>query len=80
MAAEINKTKDADITAYAAELRKCEPLGALPACVEDCTKWLAMLRKDYPIASKNITVLASEKNFKSIVEFKLWDKESDQHK
>ena len=71
--AEIKKTKDADIWAYAAELRACKPLAELPACVEDCTNWLAMLRKNYPIASKNITLLASEQNFKSIVELKLWD-------
>jgi hypothetical protein len=49
--------------AYAAELRACKPLGALPACVEDCTDWLAMLRKNYSIASKKITLLASEENF-----------------
>ena len=30
--AEIDKTKDAEIAAYAAELRACKPLGALPAC------------------------------------------------
>ena len=77
---EIEKTKDADIKAYAAELRASKPLYALPACVEDCTKWLAMLRKDYPIASKNITLLASDENFKSIVQFKLWDTEYVEHK
>ena len=77
---EIKKTRDSDIWAYAVELRACKPLGALPACVEDCTKWLAMLRKDYPFAPKNITLLASEKNFNSIVEFKLCDTESDEHK
>ena len=78
--AQINKNKDADIWAYAAELRACKPLAELPACVEDCTNWLAMLRKNYPIASKNITLLASEENFKSIVEFKLWNTLSYKHK
>ena len=76
----MEKTKAADIKAYAAELRACKPLGKLPACVEDCSKWLAMLRKDYPFAPKNITLLASEENFNSIVEFKLCDTESDEHK
>ena len=80
MNAEIDKTKDADIAAYAAELRACKPLGALPACVEDCSNWLAMLRKDYDIPPANITLLASEENFASIAKFKLWDTESDQHK
>jgi hypothetical protein len=78
--AEIDKTKDADIAAYAAELRACKPLDALPACVEDCSNWLAMLRKDYDIPPANITLLASEENFASIAKFKLWDTESDQHK
>ena len=61
--AEIDKTKDAEIAAYAAQLRACKPLGALPACVEDCSKWVAMLRKDYDITPANITLLASEENF-----------------
>ena len=77
---EIEKTKDVEIAAYAAELRACKPLGALPACVEDCSNWLTMLRKDYDIAPANITLLASEQNFESIVKFKLWDTQSDQHK
>ena len=78
--ADIDKTKDAEIAGYAAELRACKTLGELPACVEDCSNWLAMLRKDYDIAPANITLLASEENFESIVKFKLWDTESDQHK
>ena len=39
-----------------------------------------MLRKDFPIPPKNIAVFARKENYDKIVDFKLWDEQSEEHK
>ena len=64
----MNLTSDDDTEKIAEELHKGNPrfLSNLSSCTDDCKIWLQMVREDYPIPSKNITVFASEENFKEI--------------
>ena len=75
----MEETKGFDIETNAERLHKAKPIANFPNSTEDCRIWLEMLRKDFSIPPKNITLFASKENYDQIVGSKLWDENSKKH-